>query len=285
MNYLALFLFLLFPFHLFSQSSTFDSELNKLSNELAQKINLKGKKKVAVWDFTDADGTITKLGKYISEEVSINLTNAATSFQMMDRQHLSMLLKEHKLKSDGLIDEATAKRLGQLQAVDAIVTGSLTVLDGKLRLALKVLDTETALIIAANKGDLPVNSDINTFLGLPTKVGGDDSYTTNPNMGYNRPIVTNEQVNNSATVSKKCQESQTGDLCFQNLRKVTIQIETNRDKITVGSGQTACLYNLREGVCGYIAYTYKSYAMCWCNEVANGQARVDVCQSKTIIIN
>jgi hypothetical protein len=40
----------------------FDSKLSILSDTIANKINLKGKKKVAVWDFTDADGQTTTLG-------------------------------------------------------------------------------------------------------------------------------------------------------------------------------------------------------------------------------
>ncbi|MFM2269705.1 MAG: hypothetical protein RL757_3146, partial [Bacteroidota bacterium] len=124
----------LIALNLTAQISNFDSELEKLTSQIAQKINNKGKKKVVIWDFTDADGGTSKLGKYISEEVSISLTNAATTFQMMERQHLNTLLKENKLKSEGLIDEITAKKLGQLQGIDAIVTGNLSILDGKLRL-------------------------------------------------------------------------------------------------------------------------------------------------------
>jgi hypothetical protein len=65
------------------------------------------------------------------------------------------LVQENKLSATGLIDPATAKKLGQIAGVDAIVTGTLTPFGDTVRLTLKVLDTSTARIVTATTAEIP----------------------------------------------------------------------------------------------------------------------------------
>lgn len=267
----------------FSQSE-FDSKLQALSDTIAFKINAIGKKKVAVWDFTDPDGQVTRLGKYISEEMSVNLTNSAKSFNVMDRNHLSTILREHKLNAEGFIDANTAKELGRMQAVDAIVTGTITILEDRIKISVKVLDTETALIVAASKGDLPIK-EVASFIGISD---GNSSGTTN--RGFNRPLNSNEQYNNSETVNNSCKENNTGDYCFTNSTNYKLVITVvNRAKFSLEPSQSQCLYNINAGP---IQYNFKEDYQLYnrtrnthAQKTGSGEVLIEQCKSKTFIIN
>ncbi len=47
-------------------------------------------------------------------------------FSIVERSRLEAIAREHRLAASGLVDEATAARLGKLLGVEAIITGSIT---------------------------------------------------------------------------------------------------------------------------------------------------------------
>jgi TolB-like protein len=145
---------------------------------MAVAIAKSGKKTVAVVDFTDLQGCVTELGRFLAEEFSVNLTTAATNFEVIDRTHLKTLLQEHKLASTGIIDPQTARKLGEIAGVQALVTGSLTPFGESVRLSAKVLDVSTAKMIGAFSADIPRTKAIDELLargisscGTPTTEG------------------------------------------------------------------------------------------------------------------
>ncbi len=124
---LVLFVFtVMFSFTSLWASTGYEKEIENISQTMADKIAASGKKKVAVVDFTDLQGNVTELGRFISEEFSISLASAGKGFIVIDRTHLKSILAEHKLSAKGLIDPATARKLGKIAGVDALVTGTLT---------------------------------------------------------------------------------------------------------------------------------------------------------------
>lgn len=277
--------FIFFVSICFGQSG-FDLKLSSMADSIANKINSKGKKKVAVWDFIDNDGQVTSLGKYIAEELSVDLTNAAITYNMIDRNHLSTIMKEHQLNAEGFIDINTAKELGKINAVDAIVTGTISIFPDKIKVSIKVLDTETALIIAAVRNDLPMTDDIAYYIGIP---GGNAK--TNNNMGFNnRPLNSSEQYNNPETVSKDCQQNNTGDFCFLNKKSITIKISLGNGTFTdntaiINPGQQQCFYNVEVGPTRYL-YTDETHRHSGFmgQVVGQGQINIEKCKSKTFIV-
>ncbi|MEM9144285.1 MAG: FlgO family outer membrane protein, partial [Bacteroidota bacterium] len=209
-NYLLCqtFLFTLCTNFLFSQD--FDTQLEKLAEGLSQRISSKGKTKVAVWGFFTENGERTALGNYLTEDFSVYITNFGDNFEVIDRNHLDVLLKEHQLNAEGYIDENTAKELGKIVAVDAIITGTYSVLNTNIKVRAKALDTETALQFAANMGNLPLNENIASYLGVSVN-GGNST-----NRGFNTPLSSNETINNPDTVDPACKKNRTGDFCFSN---------------------------------------------------------------------
>ncbi len=247
-----------------TNAQDFDSGLEKIAEGISKKIGLKDKKKVAVWGFFTENGETTALGNYITEDFSVYLTNFGDNFQVIDRNHLDVLLKEHQLNSEGYIDGATAKKLGKITAVDAVITGTYTVLNSVVKVRAKVLDTETALQFAASMGNLPLNENISSYLGISVN-GGNST-----NKGFNTPLNSNETVNNPETVDSKCKEENFGNLCFYNSTNSKLVIrgkhykenEGNRtimSDIFLDPGETKCMYKIKNRTLNYYVVKWEVF--------------------------
>ncbi|CAK8720852.1 MAG: TolB amino-terminal domain-containing protein [Candidatus Electronema aureum] len=150
---------------LVSSAFGYEKEIEELSAQMAEKIAGKGKKTVAVVDFTDLEGNVTQLDQFIAEEFSVALASAGKGFRVIDRTRLKSIIKENKLAATGLIDPATASKLGKIAGVDALVTGTLTPFGDNVRLTVKVLDSETADIIDSAKSNFAKTQAINELFG------------------------------------------------------------------------------------------------------------------------
>lgn len=131
---------------------------------MAEKIAATGKKTIAVVDFTDLQGNVTELGRFLAEEFSVALAGTSNGFEVVDRTHLKSILAEHKLSATGLIDPQTARKLGQIAGVDAIITGTITPFGDSIRISVKVLDTATAKVISASTGNIAKTKAIEELL-------------------------------------------------------------------------------------------------------------------------
>ena len=151
----------------------YEQQVRALATQMIQSISKSGKKTVAVVDFTDLQGNVTELGRFLAEEFSVALAGEAKVFEVIDRTHLKAILQEHKLASTGVIDPLTARKLGQIAGVDALVTGSLTPFGESVRLSAKVLDTSTARMIGAFTTDIPKTKAIDELLAKG--IGGGSS--------------------------------------------------------------------------------------------------------------
>ena len=289
-----------------SNAQDFDTQLEKLAENIAAKLDSKGKTKIAVWGFVTESGERTALGNYLTEDFSVYLTNFGNNFEIIDRNHLDMLLKEHQLNSEGYIDEQTAKQLGKIIAVDAIITGTFTVLNTNVKVRAKVLDTETALQFAASMANLPLDENISSYLGISVNGGN----TTNK--GFNTPLNSNETVNNPNTVNEKCEKESFGDLCFANAlnEKVIIkikyflhpesrQLNFGYKTIILDSKETKCVYQIVNRPVSYFISTWQDFnddekfkglerelhdSSYWKYLKDKGELRVEKCKSKTYTI-
>jgi len=142
----------------------YEQEVKQLSVQLSAAIVKSGKQTVAVVDFTDLQGNVTELGRFLAEEFSIALSLTAKDFEVIDRTHLKTLLQEHRLAATGIIDPQTARRLGEIAGVQALVTGSITAFGDTVRLSAKVLDTSTAKMLGAATADIPRTKAIDELL-------------------------------------------------------------------------------------------------------------------------
>jgi len=160
---------------------------------IAEQIAKSGKQRIAVVDFTDLQGNVTELGRFLAEALSVSLAAAAKGFDVIDRTHLENLLAEHRLSARGLIDPQTSQRL-KVAGVQGLLTGTVIPMGDSVRLTLKVLDVETAKISAPTEIDIPktpaiqalIESSVESAPRLPSSAGGTD---TEPS--HRRQIVKN----------------------------------------------------------------------------------------------
>jgi TolB-like protein len=145
-------------------SLAYEKEVGRLSAIMIDKISKSGKQLVAVVDFNDLHGNITELGRFLAEEFSSALSNNESGFKVIERIHLRNIIKEHKLSSSGIIDLSTAQKLGRISGVEALVIGTITPMGDRVRLSVKVLDTEDAKVINSTSGYIPKTRAIEELL-------------------------------------------------------------------------------------------------------------------------
>lgn len=137
---------------------TLECRLDSIAQILVKDAREHGVKRIAVWYFND---TVTKLGNKMAEKLSIALSNADDSLEIVDRQHIDAVMKEHQLAADGLIDPETAKALGRFLHADAIITGSIRVWNNVINVNIKMLDVETDVILSGKTISIPMKEEYN----------------------------------------------------------------------------------------------------------------------------
>jgi TolB-like protein len=204
----------------------YEEEIKSLSTSMAETIDKAGKKTIAVVDFIDLQGNVTELGRLLAEEFSVALASYGKGFEVIDRTHLNTILKEHKLADTGVIDPATAKKLGQVAGVDALITGTITPLEDNIRILVKILDTATAKVIGASSGNIA-----NTFGRLVGSGIGTET-TGRATIPSELQLKTLLEVNEENFIFK-------ATLCQARGKKVSCNISVTNDE---PDGRTIVIY-------------------------------------------
>lgn len=161
-------------------SEELDKEISELTAQVVNAVDQADVKTIATLDFVDLQGNSSQLGRFLADEISTDLVMAKKRFTVVDRANLKKIMQENKLTASGLVDPDNAKKLGQIAGVDAIVTGTLTPLDKSIRVAIKVIATDTAKIIAAARGQITKTPSVEKLAG-----GGVDSEESSERPGDN----------------------------------------------------------------------------------------------------
>jgi len=167
---IALILCVSFCSHAFAEVQDIDKELSTLADKLAAQVKDQGKKKIAVVDFSDLQGTTQgELGKYIAEELTVDLVMVKHDFSVLDRANLSRILAEHKLTSQGLVDPENAKKIGQFAGVDALIFGTIIPKGtNSVSLSVKIITTDTAEIVGAARAEFKADNSVQQFASKPS---------------------------------------------------------------------------------------------------------------------
>jgi curli biogenesis system outer membrane secretion channel CsgG len=67
-------------------------------------------------------------------------------FELVERNQLDRVLRELKIQNSGLIDSATAKRLGKLTGADAVLVGSISDRKDCIVINVRLINTETGRV-------------------------------------------------------------------------------------------------------------------------------------------
>jgi len=122
--------------------------LKKLSKKIARDARSNKSHKIAILTFPYHDGRISSGSSIISERLTTYLFKEG--MQVVERRLLLKILEEQKLGGTGVLDPTSAKELGKVLGVDAIITGTLIDGDdGKTEVNARMIHTMTGEILAA----------------------------------------------------------------------------------------------------------------------------------------
>jgi sugar transport system substrate-binding protein len=124
-----------------------DAKIDTLTTQIISNMTQNSRTTIAIIEFSEFDGKVTALGKYIAEELT-NRLFMTKKFQVVERELLNKVLQEHKLNLTGLVDASSIKELGKILGVSAIVSGTVSDLGDSVKINARLIDTETANILA-----------------------------------------------------------------------------------------------------------------------------------------
>lgn len=136
-----------------------DLGIKELASQISTSAAKQEKKRIAVLPFRELDGQPTVLGTYLAEALVTNLFQLG-NFKIVERQMLDKVLGELKIQQTGAIDPSTAKEIGRITAVDAIVTGSITELGNHIAVNCRLIDTTTGEVFGAAQTRITKDEDV-----------------------------------------------------------------------------------------------------------------------------
>ncbi|HBA60433.1 MAG TPA: hypothetical protein DCZ92_06380 [Elusimicrobia bacterium] len=149
-----------------------------VARELSRIADAKAKRRVVVMGFSSETGAKSKASAIVTERLTSEIASNPR-MEVIERSRLDEVLKEQKLGARGVVDDATAKKIGNILGADAVVTGSVIDLDGKnVEVNARLVDTQNAHILKAvtktikkdweeKKADWDLNFDMNIDLDAP----------------------------------------------------------------------------------------------------------------------
>jgi TolB-like protein len=135
-----------------------------LAADIVAKAGQQRKRRIAVVPFRDLEGKQTLLSAFLAEELTTQLFETK-GVEIVERTMLDKVMAELKLNASGVIDADTAKKLGRVIGVDALVTGTITDLTGSVAVNCRLIDTQTGEVFAAAQTRIVKDEDIRRLLG------------------------------------------------------------------------------------------------------------------------
>ena len=137
-----------------------------LADEISLSVAQERKGRIAVIPFRELDGRETVLGAYLAEGLITRLVMRG-EFEVIERTVLDRILEELELGESGLIDPSTAKQVGQVAGVDAVVTGTITDLQSYVSVNSRLIDVATGRVFAAAEARIVKDDDVRRIMGTP----------------------------------------------------------------------------------------------------------------------
>lgn len=137
-------------------ASSVDESMEQIAAQIVERTRTDGTTTIGVSTFTHSDGTCSDLSNYVSEFIVDNLFNAGQDkIDIIERSQLSAIFREMEMVYDGTIAPDAAKRLGEIEGVDALVTGSLIQFGEKVKFQARMISTEDGRLFATARSEFP----------------------------------------------------------------------------------------------------------------------------------
>jgi len=106
-------------------------------------------------------------------DMLVSFLSRAEGLVFVERASLDKVLKEQELSLTGLIEEETKAKVGRLLAAQYILSGGVTVLDGKLRINAHLFEVETTRVARSEEAEGEVDDLMKPVSALAQKLGKD----------------------------------------------------------------------------------------------------------------
>jgi curli biogenesis system outer membrane secretion channel CsgG len=180
----------LFSVPLHAQKTLADG-IKELATQITTSAAKQEKQRIAVLPFHELDGQPTVLGTYLAEELVTNLFQLG-NFKIVERQLLDKVMGELRIEQSGAIDPKTAKEIGRIAAVDAIVTGSITDLESFVAVNCRLIDTTTGEVFGAAQTKITKDNDVKKIMTTALVPGSTTASGTGMSYQASRGIATKE---------------------------------------------------------------------------------------------
>jgi len=138
--------------------------IQELVSQMIAGVGRQERSRLAILDFTRLDGSVDNLGRYIAERLTAGVF-VTQRFEVVERRQLDKIVRELGLNVSGLIDPAHAKQLGRLYGVDAIASGSISELAGRIEINARLMETETGRVLSAAVVRVAMDADVAALMG------------------------------------------------------------------------------------------------------------------------
>jgi hypothetical protein len=129
--------------------------LEKVGQELAQGIGLQKEARVAILAFPYHNNRSGEGPFYVSEKLA-SFLGSDKRMTILERTHIVQILEELHLSETGVMDPASARKIGKALDSNIIVTGTLIDLNNnETELNARALMADTGKVIAASRTLLP----------------------------------------------------------------------------------------------------------------------------------
>jgi curli biogenesis system outer membrane secretion channel CsgG len=170
---------------------TLGDGIKDLATQITASATKQEKQRIAVLPFHELDGPPTVLGTYLAEELVTNLFQLG-NFKIVERQLLDKVMGELRIEQSGAIDAKTAKEIGRIAAVDAIVTGSITDLESFVAVNCRLIDTTTGEVFGAAQTKITKDEDVNKIMRTALAEGGATASSTRTSYQAANAIATKD---------------------------------------------------------------------------------------------
>jgi len=145
------------------------ASIDELAQGISPKVITTRKTSVAVIGFAPVMGKRKKddvFSQYLVEELTTKLVKE-DRVTVAERSRLNEVMKELKLQSSGKVSDASAKQLGHLLGVDAVLVGSYADFGDTVRVNERIIATESGKVLAATSSTFRKTKLVAKLLGQP----------------------------------------------------------------------------------------------------------------------
>jgi TolB-like protein len=150
------------------EESSLEAQVTRLSAQFLGSLGAAPPRRIAMAGFTPVSGPSTQLEAFLAEELTTRLV-IAKPHTVVERSLLDKAFQELRLNQTDLVDPKHAKAFGRLTGADAVLVGSTADLGDQIRVAVRLVETETGTVLSAGSVSLFQHGAVKVLRSRPIK--------------------------------------------------------------------------------------------------------------------